>query len=297
MPEAREFPPGGEVARPEPRPRALFVVGVPRSGTTLIGSYLGSSARALHLAEYGGFYVTHSIVPSVIGRLPGYHHDEYLAEIQEHALAFAERIAAADGKAWYLDSTPWNLEIAAVLASAVPDALFVLMLRHYSGAILSLRQLPWAGGSWEEVARLWVAMNSGISALPEDRTIAVGYEALAEEPERTLPALLAAVESHGFDTADLDARTLTLSHAAVIGRPRPTIGALEGDAVRLQPIRSLDAERWSGDIHQRVWPLVKDTHRELLRRFPGVYRCPPGPPPMRIHDDTYGLIPYDVAEW
>jgi Sulfotransferase family len=277
-------------------PRALFVLGAPRSGTTLIGNYLGSAPRVTNLAEYGGFYVAHSIVPSVITRLPGFEHEDYLAEVKQHALAFAEGVAAAHGSSWYCDSTPWNLEIAAELARVLPDALFVLMLRHYSGTILSLRPLPWAGDSWEGVARLWAEINSRTAALPEDRLITVGYEALVEEPERTLPLLLAAAESHGFDTAELDARMLTLSHAAVVGRPRPTIGVIDGDMVRLQPIPSLDTERWSGDIHQRVWPLVKDMHHELLRRFPGVYRCPPAPA-MRVHDDVGGLLPYEPEGW
>src|SRR5579864_2377321 len=105
-PPAIDSPPRGD------RPRALFVVGVPRSGTTLIGNYLGSSPRAVNLAEYGGFYVAHSIVPAVINRIPGFHHDEYLKGVQEHALSFAEGLAIANGSAWYCDSTPWNLEVA-----------------------------------------------------------------------------------------------------------------------------------------------------------------------------------------
>jgi hypothetical protein len=288
--------------RQRARPRALFVLGVPRSGTTLIGNYLGSAAGVLNLAEYGGFYVAHSVAPAVINRIPGHYHAEYLAELGAHASSFAQRLARHEGCAWYLDHTPWNLEIAANLAADPPDALFVLMVRHYAGTILSLRRFPWAGDSWEANAELWVTLCDRIIELPADRLIAVGYDALAMQPEPTLAALHAALDKHGFDSSALDDRMLGVSHAAIIGEPRPVIGVQhergdgQGEA-GLRPIRSLDAERWSGDIHARVWPIVRDTHFELLRRFPGIYQCPPKPSSLSVHDDVLGLIPYEPEAW
>ena len=282
------------------RPRALFVLGVPRSGTTLIGNYLGSAPDVLNLAEYGGFYVAHSVAPAVINRIPGYYHAEYLAELGAHARHFAERRAKSGGYAWYLDHTPWNLEIAADLAVDPPDGLFVLMLRHYAGTILSLRRFPWAGDSWEANAELWVTLCERIIDLPAERLVAVGYDALAMEPESTLATLRAALNSHGFDSSRLDDHMLGISHAAIIGEPRPVIGAQEGGPDGpggLQPIRSLDAERWSGDIHARVWPIVRDTHFELLRRFPGIYRCPPTPGSLSVHDDVLGAVSYELEAW
>jgi sulfotransferase family protein len=279
------------------RPRALFVLGVPRSGTTLIGNYLGSAPDVLNFAEYGGFYVAHSMVPAVIQRIPGFHHDAYLTEVREHARTFAERLAREHECAWYVDHTPWNLEVAG-LAADPPDALFVLMLRHYSGNILSLRRFPWAGETWEDTAQLWVTLTSLTIELPADRLIPVSYDALAEEPGETLASLGAALESHGFGTRDLDQRLLAVSHAAVVGEPRPTIGTFDGGEFRsLQPIRSFDSERWSGDIQARIWPIVRDMHYELLRRFPGAYRCPPPPRSLRIHDDIGGLLPYELDGW
>jgi len=278
-------------------PRAVFVLGVPRSGTTLIGNYLGSSPGVENLAEYGGFYVAYSIAPSVIERIPGFHHEAYLAELRQHARTFAERKAGEHGAAWYLDHTPWNLEVAARLAADLPDALFVLMLRHYAGTILSLHQFHWGGDTWADSARLWATLCDQVLYLPDDRLIAVSYDALAEQPEETLAGLAAALDKQGFPTADLDQGVLTQSHAAVIGRPRPVIGAAgDGQAPDLQPIRSLDTQRWSGDIHAQVWPVVKDTHAELMRRFPDIYRCPPPPEPLRAHDAA-GMIPYELPGW
>jgi hypothetical protein len=280
------------------RPRAIFVLGVPRSGTTLIGNYLASSAPVHNLAEYGGFYVAHSVIPAVVQQIPGFHHDAYLAEVREHARTFAERVAREHGCAWYLDHTPWNLEVAAGLAADPPDALFVLMLRHYSGSILSLHRFPWGGDTWTDTARLWTTLCGRIIDLPADRLIPVGYDALAEQPEQTLASLRAALERYGFPAQGLDERMLGVSHAAIIGEPRPVIGVLEAGQVNgLQPIRSFEAERWSGDIHEQVWPIVRDMHFELLRRFPGVYRCPPPPRALMVHDDEVGLIDYELESW
>lgn len=280
------------------KPRALFVLGVPRSGTTLIGNYLGSAPTVENLAEYGGFYVAHSMAPNVIQRIPGYHHDAYLSELREHARTFAERMADASGCAWYLDHTPWNLEVAGRLAADVPDALFVVMLRHYAGNILSLHRFPWAGDTWADAARLWATLCGQILYLPQDRLIAVGYDALAQHPEQTLAGLIAALGRHDFPVADLDPRILTKSHAAIIGEPRPVIGiAQNGNSGGLRPVRSFDAERWSGDIHAEVWPVVADMHFELMRRFPGIYSCPPPPNSLRVHDVTKGLVKYELPGW
>ncbi len=274
------------------------MLGVPRSGTTLVGNYLGSAPDVLNLAEYGGFYVVHSVVPAVIQRIPGFHHETYLAEVRAHARTFAERIARSSGCAWYLDHTPWNLEVAAGLASDPPNALFVLMLRHYAGSILSLRRLPWFGDTWADNARLWATLCGRIIDLPADRVIPVGYDALAEEPERTLTSLAAALDEHGFPSQDLDQGMLAISHAAIVGEPRPVIGVQgNGQTPDLKPISSFDAERWSGDIHRQVWPIVRDMHFELLRRFPGVYRCPPPPRSLMVHDDSVGLIGYNLESW
>jgi hypothetical protein len=280
------------------RPRAVFVLGCPRSGTTLVGNFLGSSTQVLNLAEFGGFYVAHSMAPAVIKRLPGFHHDEYLAELRSHARLFAERLARSSGCSWYLDHTPWNLEIAPGLAADVRGALYVLMLRHYAGAILSMHRLPWFGETWEDVARLWTQMCGRIIDLPSDRLIPVGYDMLAAQPERTVAALMSALDRHGFPVHALDARVLTLSHAALVGQPRPVIGVSEnGSEFRFQSISSFDAERWSGDIHDRIWPIVRDAHFELLRRFPGIYSCPPQPRSLKAHDETKGLIDYELQAW
>jgi hypothetical protein len=268
---------GGAAPRAAPQARGLFVVGVPRSGTTLMGNYLGSHPDVLGLAEYGGFYVAHSVAPAYVNRLPGREHEGFLAELTRLATEHVVAAARERNCSWYCDATPWNLEVGGALAAALPDALFVLMLRHFSGAILSLEQFGWVGETAEDAARLWVRLNECIPQLPADRTLVVSYDVLAEQPAETVAGIHEALASAGLDAEGFDAMQLTASHAAVVGRPRPTIAQLIDGQLVFRSIPSLDEQRWTPEIHARVWPIVKPMHRALADQFPGVYAAPPRP--------------------
>jgi hypothetical protein len=292
---------GGEVA--EPRPRALFVLGAPRSGTTLIGNYLASSERILNLREYGGFHLAYNLAPASLGAMPGTFRDAYLADLRTHAAWFAEGLSGTAGADWYCDSTPFNLAAAGAIAEDLPDAVFVVMLRHYSGCIQSLRRsyasgFTWAGRTWAESAEVWAASYRAVGGLPPGRTVMASYEALAEDPEGTLAALCDTLGSMGVPVSDLDPGELAVSHAPPSTGPRPTIGVLEDGEVKLHPIPSYEPSHWSGDIHRMVWPVVEGVHRDLLELFPGAYRCPPPPNRMWVHDDIEGLVDADPAgQW
>lgn len=281
--------------------RPLLVVGAPRSGTTLVGSYLGSSKNVLDLGEYGGFYAAHLIVPSVIGKFPGLYRDAYLEDLCNHARDFAEDAAREAGRGWYCDATPWNLGCARTLAAQLPDALFVLTIRHYAGTVQSLRRsfaagFQWAGASFEESARLWATMYAHVAELPPERTVSFAYDALGARPEETLRKLEADLAAHGFDSSGLDREVLAVSHASVPGQ-RPTVGVREPGGVRLVPFPTVELEHWSGDIQAAVWPAVREVHLDLQRRFPEVYVTPPPPRGLHRHDEIRGLVPLELEGW
>jgi hypothetical protein len=256
--------------------RALFVLGAPRSGTTMIGSYLASAPRVLDMIEYAGFYMANGIAPAIMATYPGPLKFLYTQDLATHAREFAEDAAAVAECDWYCDGTPWNLRCAARLREQLPDALFVLMLRHYSGTIQSLRRLygprfPWAGRNLVESARVWAIMNSEIDQLPFDRTVVVGYDALAADPKTTLRNLREDLAVHGFDTSQLDLRALALSHANP-NESRPTIATLgEDGSVALALIATVDSDAWTDEIDTGLQPLVGPVHQRLLERFPGIY--------------------------
>jgi Sulfotransferase family len=267
------------------RVRALFVLGSPRSGTTVTGSYLASGARVLNLGEYGGFHLAHHVAPTTLGAMPGFYRDPYLRDLVDHARTFAEELAIAEGREWYCDTTPWNLLVADRIAAELPDALFVLMLRHYSGAVQSLRRsfdsgFAWAGATVADSARIWSLFYGSVERVPADRTVAVSYDALADDPESVLALLGSWLAEQGFPVGDLDPTELAVSHAPPAGGPRPTIGTRSERGIELRPINSFDPELWSSDIHRMVWPVVEGVHRDLTARFPTVYVWPMPPPSL-----------------
>ena len=269
---------GGVSTRRSPeRARALFVLGVPRSGTTVMGNYLGSHPDVLGLAEYAGFYVAHSVAPTYVNPLPGHQHAEFLTALADLAANHASSAAREVGCSWYCDATPWNLEVAGALASSLPDAVFVLMLRHFAGTVLSLHQFGWAGSTWQEAARRWTALNACITQLPVNRTVVISYDVLAEQPVETLGAIHDAMGAIGLDPDGFDAAQFAASHAALIGKPRPTIAERVDGQLVFRPIPSLDHGRWTAEIHGQVWPVVADMHHALAERFGNVYVSPPRP--------------------
>jgi hypothetical protein len=268
---------GGRLPRGRQRARALFVLGVPRSGTTVMGNYLGSHPDVLGLAEYAAFYVAHSIAPRYVMRMPGRQHEEFLAAVTGLAASNAAGAALEAGRSWYCDATPWNLEVAAALASSLPDAVFILMLRHFAGTVLSLHQFGWAGSTWQDAAYRWAGLNACITQLPAERTVVISYDALAEQPLETLGSVHDALRAIGLDPGGLDAMQFTASHAALVGRPRPTIAQSVDGTLVFSPISSVDPDRWTPEVHAQVWPVVAEMHQALAEQFPNVYISPPRP--------------------
>jgi hypothetical protein len=242
-----------------------------------MGNWLGSHPDVLRLGEYGGFYIAHSIAPAYISRLPGGQHGGFLLGLRTLAVEHAARAARRQGRTWFCDATPWNLQAAGAIAAALPDAVFVLMLRHFSGAVLSLRRFPWAGDTWASAAQLWVDINACIDQLPEGRTIAVSYDVLAAHPTETVSGLREALHSIDLDPERFDDRQFVASHAHIIGEPRPTVASLVNRQVVFNSIPSLDGDRWTPEVHAAVWPVVADMHRWLFARFGDVYEAPPRP--------------------
>ena len=281
--------------------RGIFVLGAPRSGTSLVGNYLGSGEQVLNLAEYGGFHLAYNIARSTLGAIPGPFREAYLKDLRVHAAWFAEESAAAQGAAWYCDSTPWNLAALSDIAADLPDALFIVMLRHYAGCIQSLRRsfssgFGWAGRDWAGSAEVWAAAYRSLPELPADRTVVVSYDAVASAPESTMAALCSTVAAMGYPASAVDARELAVSHAPPTSGDRPTIGVVEDGAVRLRPIAAFAPEHWSGDIHRMVWPIVQEVHMGLRERFPSVYLCPPPPRRLWVHHDIEGLVVAELGD-
>jgi Sulfotransferase family len=250
----------------------VFVLGCPRSGTTVVGAYVGSSPDVADLGEYAGFYLTHHTAPYEYRYTPCHHKASYLGALQRLTRDFPARMALRERAGAYCDSTPWNLLVARELADLLPRALFVLCLRHYSGAIQSLRRscaqgFRFAGSSDLESARVWSDFYRHAVDLPPDRTIDVSFDGLCAAPGATLDALDDDLRWHGLDAGGFDRRVLARSHAVPPGWVRPTAARLDAAGqVILAGRPSVDPGEWSAARNEMVRPVVADVDRQLRAR-------------------------------
>jgi hypothetical protein len=292
--------------------RPIFVVGSLRSGTTMIGNYLGSARSVLNAGEYRALHLAYLTLPFQLqGQLTGQsnpqrelhrltgltppdwepHRLEYVREVQRHAAEFIVRVAREMHRTAFCDSSPRNILIHAALADQFPDALFVLTLRHYSGVIQSLvRQgtislvpgressTQWFDPTAVAAAVLWNQHNEAALRLPRDRTVVFGYDRFCADPEPVLARFKADLAAAGFPTDELDEEVFAISHATDASRPRATVGRAGQHGVRMTILPSYDPLAWLPAIEVDVQPVVELTHHLLLTAYPDDYAEPAGYP-------------------
>jgi hypothetical protein len=230
--------------------RLVLVVGSPRSGTTMIGTFLGSALGVLDLGEYVGYDFCFRLARNEMANMPALAVSRYLIELQTHALGFPRKLAAEAGAAWFVASAPWNLLVVSELAQAEPEAVIVLCVRQVRGVCQSLARSysegrAWAGASLVERAALWCDFYEKAPSLPPERTLVFDYDAMCRTPEREIAALQDGLKTHGFPAQTAQLETLTTSHATT-GMARAPIA--ESDAccgVRWRPGASWDPSQWS----------------------------------------------------
>jgi tetratricopeptide (TPR) repeat protein len=193
-----ELFPGPQPA-PEPRvdgPTPIFVVGAPRSGTTLVESVLGAHSRVLACGERSTMqqmlrgYVdadARGIVPT----------DADLVDWTRRYLADVPPLGAKDH---FTDKHPLNLAAVGLIARLFPDAKIVLVRRDPVETCLStwrqefpkhwqfLHRLEDLGAFYAEHSRLaahWERVLPG-------RIVPIRYEEFAADFENAAPALVRA---------------------------------------------------------------------------------------------------------
>ncbi|WP_225850282.1 sulfotransferase [Streptomyces sp. HPF1205] len=250
-------------------PRGILVLGSPRSGTTMVGNYLSSSDNVCDMGEYGGFHFVRICAPPEFEGAPSRYLDDYLQGLRTHARTFAESTATAHGHAYYLDHCPWNLLVGGDLEDDAAGALFVLMLRHPVGVVQSLARsyakgYTWAGADVTARASLWCQFYEKALELPEDRTVAVSYDALCAAPQTALREMERQVTDNGFSLGPLDPSVLAVSHATKASDHRPTLAHTDEQGnVRFTPI----APEPDDDLRAATAPVTETLQHKLAARF------------------------------
>jgi tetratricopeptide (TPR) repeat protein len=186
------------------KPAPVFVVGLPRSGSTLVEHILAAHSRVEGLGE----------LANVGTLLQAFNHDrrrrqetpypEALADVSANDLAALGRQYLEDtrvrrsGRPWFVDKMPNNFEHIGLIARMLPGARFVDIRRHpMANGFSAFRQLFHNGQEWsyalEQIA-LYYRNYLACMALWDEhlpgRVQHLSYEELVENPEAAIRGLL-----------------------------------------------------------------------------------------------------------
>jgi hypothetical protein len=253
----------------------LFVVGAPRSGTTVMGNFIGSHPQCCDLGEYYGFFLSFDQAPHLMARMPSPVKEQYLRSLVSATVECAESLRREANAVFWCDQTPWNLLVAETIAKELPDAVFLLMLRHYRGVVMSLRRsfaagYQWAGWQIQESAKLWAQFYAGVDALPMDRTIVVSYDRLCEDPEPVIRGIETSLaERLGAPADGFDRTVFAQSHAT--SSTRRTLAHIVDNEVKFRSIPSYETSLWTDGMEAASYEHVARVHDDLCERFGNQY--------------------------
>jgi hypothetical protein len=187
----------------------VFVVGCPRSGTTLLGACLGAHSALAgadesiflrHLARiYYGFFIGDS--PRSWQPLRAFISEQDLLDsLGTCADTIFSSLLKTTTKCRYVDHTPWYINLMPFIDLLYPDAQFIHIIRDGRRVVDSLASsyrngFLWAGASVRERTQLWLnsvvtGRNAG-KLLGEGRYKEIRYERICTEPHLTLQETLA----------------------------------------------------------------------------------------------------------
>jgi hypothetical protein len=201
-----------EIVAPEKRTRGerpIFVIGVHRSGTTLVRLILDSHSRIACPPE-SFFLLPESRLLSDEKALEGllamgFKREHVVARTREHLAYFFEMYAASHQKPRWADKTPSYVDCLDFIDEVFPDAQYVFVYRHGLDSACSIAPIQniaetephiaaCGGDRWAGAARYW-ATQTGVmrsfAARHPGRVHELFYEKLMAEPEQETRALFA----------------------------------------------------------------------------------------------------------
>jgi len=198
----------------------VFIGGCSRSGTTLLGSMLGTNSACvcspeshfkiailrtlsddwqhINLKDVMAFTMKHWRfqiweLPLELDHIAEEAEGESYSNMLNWLVSqYAHDEGKHEARVW-VDHTPENISYASTLSDLYPTSKFIHLVRDGRGVAASIMPLDWGPNSIVKAARWWMRMVSfGLAAesfLPPDRIMRVKYEALVAEPDKTLQAI------------------------------------------------------------------------------------------------------------
>lgn len=183
----------------------VFIVGLPRTGTTLTERILCSHSRVESLGETqflqmvirreSGVHSVEPMTPEMISAAAG-------KDIRRIADGYLEAVAYRLGdRPLFIDKLPYNFLFLGFIARAWPDARIIHVSRHPMDSCFAMYKqvFTWAykfSYSLDHLARYYVAYRRLLDhwrATLGERLVEVDYERLVSDPEAETRRLLAAL--------------------------------------------------------------------------------------------------------
>jgi tetratricopeptide (TPR) repeat protein len=188
--------------QPELEYNYVFIVGMPRSGTTLTEQILASHQNTVAIGESG---IVKKLADRVeaITQLPFYQGVNHLTA-QDHVaiLALLKTIHQDLNKNVVVDSSPMNIHYLGFILQLLPAAKFVICQRSPMDTCLSIFQHPLNkqhnyANNLEDLGRFYKLINKlieySVANYPK-QVINLYYEKLVAQPSQEIDALLLALE-------------------------------------------------------------------------------------------------------
>lgn len=178
--------------------RPIFIVGAPRSGTTLMRSIVDAHPHIFCPSWETGLFQHFNVmlngdllkVMKSEKELFPLSRADLLSWCRRSALDLLAQFGAKSGKPRWAEKTPAHIHDMSFILEVFPDAQFIHMIRRGTDVVKSLQNMPWAPRRIRWSIRTWMdSVQKGRTVgaqLPAGQYTEVRYEKLIQEPQQVL---------------------------------------------------------------------------------------------------------------